>query len=121
MRLLGSLIAISTTDQPVIDAVAQSSGLMSEVNWVRADELSGVLAAVSETDVLLGTRRHSPVFAVISGTPLFGIPYREKVRSLANELGGKRSRVLEVDWQRPRDLAHVLNLTQMLPRWRPDS
>ena len=87
------MIATSTTDQPFIDAVAQSSGLMSEVKWVRADELSGVLAAVSETDVLLGTRRHSPVFAVISGTPLFGIPYREKVRSLANELEIGRAHV----------------------------
>ena len=53
---------------------------------------------------------HSLLFAVLSGTPFFGIAYREKVRALTRELGGERSRVLEVDWERPDELANALSL-----------
>jgi polysaccharide pyruvyl transferase WcaK-like protein len=105
-----SLIATSTPDQPFIDDVVEESGVTVGVDRVRANELNDVLTAVSTCDLFLGTRMHSLLFAVLSGTPFFGIAYREKVRALTRELGGERSRVLEVDWERPDELANALSL-----------
>jgi polysaccharide pyruvyl transferase WcaK-like protein len=86
-RLGGSVVLLPFqrgVDDPLAASVADSLECAKEVVKFEATPLQ-LLALISRSDVLLGMRLHSLIFAVMSGVPCVAVSYDPKVDAFAEE------------------------------------
>ena len=70
-------------------ASEQQAGLIRghTVEMFRARDLQSIVALLAESNVVIGTRLHTNILAVLNGTPAIGVSYRPKVRSFFADNG----------------------------------
>lgn len=71
-------------DEPVLRAVARALG--SNVSLVRAESSLQLLQEMQNLDALIGMRLHSLVFALLTGTPFYGLSYDPKIESFMRRI-----------------------------------
>ncbi len=99
-------------DEPVLQMVARALG--DNVSLVRAESSLHLLQEMQNLDALIGMRLHSLVFALLTGTPFYGLSYDPKIESFIERI--ERSAQSLLYWSRVgEDLEHS-SLTAQIER-----
>lgn len=83
-------------DEPVLSAVAGALG--SYALLVRAASPDQLLQTIAESDLVIGMRLHSLLFALLAGTPFYALSYDPKIESLLRHI--EETAQLALCWRR---------------------
>ena len=87
--LVGQLVADERPVRDLLDAVAaQADGETgSRLSAPRIESLDDLLRAIAETDVVVATRYHNVICALVLGRPVIAVGYASKFDALMREVG----------------------------------
>ncbi|MCI2429972.1 polysaccharide pyruvyl transferase CsaB [Candidatus Acetothermia bacterium] len=71
-------------DEPVLSAVARALG--SSASLAHAVSPAHLLQVIEESDLLIGMRLHSLIFALLTGTPFYALSYDPKIESFIKRM-----------------------------------